>query len=81
VDGEEIKRFAGTDEQKPVVSVPDIAGIAVIVIKPKLALVAIQVEHVEKAVRINNMQNATNATALRSQKTISRLYLIQYLLP
>ena len=54
-DGE-TKRFARTDENKLVVGIPDVVGVAIVVVEPKLGLIAVQVEHVEIAVRINNAQ-------------------------
>ena len=58
----EIRRFA--TEDKAIVSIPEVVGIAIIAIQPPLAvIVAIHVEHVEIAVRVSYMHKAVHTTA------------------
>ena len=52
--GGKTKRVAGTDEHPLIVGVPDVVGIAVVAVEPKLGIVAFHVEHVQVAVRIAN---------------------------
>ena len=57
-----MKRVA-TQKHEPVVSVPEVVGMAVVTIQPQLAVVVpLDVEHLEVAVRVGFMQSATHAT-------------------
>ena len=50
-----IKRVAGKDEHPPIVGIPDVVGIAIVAVEPKLGVIAFHVEHVQVAIRVANM--------------------------
>ena len=52
-----MKRVARTDKDKPIVRIPDVVRTTPVLVEPQLGIIALQIEHVRVAVRINNVQN------------------------
>ncbi len=53
-NGREMKRVA-TEEHPLVVGIPEVIGFAVVVVEPKVAVIALDVKHVDVAVRVGNV--------------------------
>ena len=49
------KKVAGADEHPAIVGIPDVVGIVVVAVEPKLGVIAFHVEHVQVAVRVENV--------------------------
>ena len=49
-----MKRVA-TEEHPLVVGIPEVIGFAVVVVEPKVAVIALDVKHVDVAVRVGNV--------------------------
>ena len=49
------KKIAGTDKDPLVVSIPEVLGIAIVAVEPKLRIVTLHVEHFQIAVRVENI--------------------------
>ena len=50
-----MKRVAGTDEHPLIARIPDVVRIAIVGIEPKLRIITLHVEHVQIAVRVQNV--------------------------
>jgi len=47
-----MKRVAGTDEHPAVVSIPEVVRVAIVGVEPKVAVIVLNIEHIEVAVRV-----------------------------
>lgn len=50
-----MKKIAGTDKEPLIVGIPDIVGIAPIVVEPQIRIIALHIEHIQVAVGIGNV--------------------------
>ena len=50
-----MKRVAGTEKDPLVIRIPEVSGIAIVAVEPQLRIIALHVEYLQIAVRVNNI--------------------------
>ncbi|HAJ44491.1 hypothetical protein A3K33_03145 [Candidatus Azambacteria bacterium RIFOXYC1_FULL_41_20] len=58
-----MKQFARTDKNEAVVVIPEIVRVTVVAVQPQIIVIMFNLENVEVAIRVGNIQSVTYATA------------------